>query len=498
MSEKQIEAVSQEMLDNFARMETTEVSENYRIIGKQGAGGCSVVYDAWHISDGRHVAIKVLALPEGLDAAEAETSKKRFFREARILASLKNEHSVECIEYGLFNGAPCVVLEFVEGKQLDEYLREFGALPFDYGVGIVCQILEALDEAHRKGIIHRDIKPANILVIQNSQPPVVRLIDFGIATLQEGALGEMMKTRLGVVRGTPAYMAPELFTGQVSATPESDIYAIGLVLCEILTGTVCVSGASLLQIAFKQANEELEIPVLIPDCLAKIIRKCCEKDADKRYHSAQEVSAELKRVLPEAMQQRSACEAAYLKSIKEGPAVKAPRKGFPVGLVVGLIVTIGLLIGVASFSGYTHIKMAEDEAAAKAAAQEELERAAAETAAKAEAERMAMEAANAEAIKKAAEEAAAAAAAKATADAQAAIDAERARADERVAAERASAAVAAAEAEKRKAAAEEQLRRSREKERNNRNSRSNSDPKTAQNSNPTPVNTNVGIPTGLL
>ncbi len=307
----------------------------------------------------------------------------------------------------------------------------------------------------------------------------------------------MMRTRLGVVRGTPAYMAPELFSGQVSATPESDIYAIGLVLCEILTGTVCVSGASLLQIAFKQANEDLDIPVLIPECLAKVIRKCCEKEADKRYHSAQEVSAELKRVLPEAMQQRSACEAAYLKSIKEGTAVKAPKK-FPVGVVVGLIVMVGLLIGIASFSGYTHIKMAEDEAAAKAAAQEELERAAAETAAKAEAERLAMEAANAEAIKKAAEEAAAAAAAKATADAQAAIDAERARADERVAAERANAAVAAAEAEKRKAAAEEQLRRSREKARNNRNSKSDSDSKTAQNTNSNPVNTNVGIPTGLL
>ncbi len=152
MSEKQIEAVSQEMLDNFARMESTEVSENYRIVGKQGAGGCSVVYDAWHISDGRHVAIKVLALPEGLETSEAETSKKRFFREARILASLKNEHSVECVEYGLFNGAPCVVLEFVEGKQLDEYLREFGALPFDYGVGIICQFLKLWMRRITKGL----------------------------------------------------------------------------------------------------------------------------------------------------------------------------------------------------------------------------------------------------------------------------------------------------------------------------------------------------------
>ncbi len=423
MSENQAvkDAVSQEMLDEFARLENNEVSANYRIVGKQGAGGCSVVYDAWRILDGRHVAIKVLALPEGLEEEEAEVTKRRFFREARILSSLKNEHSVECVEYGLFNGAPCVVLEFVEGVQLDEFLRDFGALPFEYGVGIICQVLEALGEAHGKGIIHRDIKPANILVIQESDPPVVRLIDFGIATLQEGALGELMRTRLGVVRGTPSYMAPELFTGQVSATPESDIYAIGLVLCEILTGMVCVAGGSLMQIAFKQAHEELEIPALIPECLAKIIRKCCEKSADNRYHSAADVIKDLKECLPEAIQQRAACEQAYLESIKEGGDKKGGMniKGFSKYLIVGGIV---LIVGLVALLGYTHSKRTEEEAAAKAQ-QEKMEVEAKIAAAEAEAKRLQQEAdqktAIEEAARKAAEEAAKLAAAdKAVTDAQ--------------------------------------------------------------------------------
>ncbi len=307
-----------EVASNLCEAEKREISQNYKIVTKQGAGGCSVVYDAWRISDGRHVAIKVLALPDSLDEAEAELTKKRFYREARILSSLQNDHSVHCYEYGVFNGAPCVVLEFVEGQQLDKFLREYGALPFEYAINMVNQVLEALEEAHSKGIIHHDIKPANIMVIQNSDPPVVRLIDFGIATLQEGALGEMMKTQLGVVRGTPSYMAPELFTGDVSASPETDLYAVGLVLLESITGSIPFSGASLVQIAFKQAHEPVVIPSLVPECLARIIRKCCEKTPDDRYHFARDLRNDLTAALPEALEQRAACEQAYLQQIKEG------------------------------------------------------------------------------------------------------------------------------------------------------------------------------------
>lgn len=487
MSEKQaeIEKATQE----FERLESREIAENYRIVGRQGAGGCSVVYDAWSIADGRHVAIKVLALPEGLEYSEAELTKKRFFREARILSTLKNEHSVECLEYGLFNGAPCVVLEFVDGAQLDTFLREYGALPFEYGVGIICQVLEALEEAHSKGIIHRDIKPANILVLQNSEPPVVRLIDFGIATLQEGALGELMRTRLGVVRGTPSYMAPELFTGQTSASPESDIYAIGLVLCEILTGSVCVSGASLMQIAYKQAHEELVIPELIPDCLAQIIRKCCAKQAADRYHSARDLINDLQANLQEACEKRAACEAAYLKSIKDGTHGKK-KKGLPIALLIVLGV---IIVGLVGLLGFTHYQQAKDEAAAQAAAEAEAERVAQE-AAKAEAERAAQEAANAEAMKKATEEAAAKAVAEANAKAKAEIEAAKAANAEAIAAaeEAAKAAKAEAEAAKEKAEAAKAAKSGSSTKKTEKNTESKSSSKSSKKS------TSNAIPVGLF
>ncbi len=366
MSDKP-EALSQDLLEEIANIKANEVAEKYRIATKQGVGGCSIVYDAWRIADGRHVAIKVLALPEGLEQEEQDLTQKRFFREAKILAALQNEHSVEVIEYGSFNAAPCVVLEFVEGRQLDDYLRNFGALPFEYAVGIISQVLEALDEAHGLGIIHRDIKPANILILEESDPPVARLIDFGIATLQEGALGEMMKTRLGVVRGTPSYMAPELFSGKIGATPESDLYAIGLVLIEMLTGTVCVSGASLMQIAFKQAHEEIVIPSLIPDCLAKIIRKCCEKLPDNRYHSAKELSKDLNECLPEAVKQRSKCEAEYLQSIKNKNSTHNKKKGLPVSVIIGIVAAVIILC---SIVGYIFVKNAREEAESQKAAVE--------------------------------------------------------------------------------------------------------------------------------
>ena len=332
---QEAENPSQNAVD-YSEAENREISRDYKIVAKQGAGGCSVVYDAWRVADGHHVAIKVLSLPDDLEESEAKLTKARFYREARILSTIKNEHCVHCLEYGLFSGAPCVVLDFVDGQQLDKYMREFGALPFEYGVDIICQVLEALEEAHSHGIIHRDIKPANIMIIQDSDPPVVRLIDFGIATILEGALGELMKTKLGVIRGTPSYMAPELFSGTVGASPESDIYSVGLVLYEIITGCVAVGGSSLVQIAFKQAHEPLQIPQNIPECLANVIRKCCDKEAADRYHNARDVINALREVLPEAVKQRAKCESNYLQAIRDS-GVSRPSVNITTGLELAAI-----------------------------------------------------------------------------------------------------------------------------------------------------------------
>ena len=371
-------AESPEAAAKNREIENTEISQNYEIVGRQGCGGCSVVYDGWRKTDGRHVAIKVLSLPESLAESEAEWTKSRFYREARILMNLHEEHVVECFEYGVFHGAPCVVLEFVEGIQLNDYLKDFGALPFDYAIGIICQVLGALSAAHKLGIIHRDIKPENIMIIQDSEPPVCRLIDFGIASLQEGALGELNKTKLGVVRGTPAYMAPELFSGNVAPSAETDLYAVGLVLCECITGRASFSGASLMQIAFKQAHEEIDIPAMVPMCLANIIRKSCAKSPDERYHDAAVMSKDLQDELPEAMKLRASCEMAYLNSIKEGGKKADAQQNSKkmTFILVGVVAALILIAVIAFFatSGNSSQAPAADSAeAAKPAANAEAE-----------------------------------------------------------------------------------------------------------------------------
>ncbi|MBQ9816594.1 MAG: serine/threonine protein kinase [Proteobacteria bacterium] len=293
-----------------------EISQDYRIATRQGDGGCAVVYDAWRISDGIRVALKVLALSPTLSAEDTKMTRDRFFHEARILSSLTEKHIVKCWEYGYFNGAPCVILEFISGKQLDDYIREFGSLPIEYAGAIITQALQALDNAHTNGIIHRDIKPSNILVEKDTEPPEIRLIDFGIASVFDKTRTEQFKTPNGTIRGTPSYMAPELFSGTGKASVESDLYALGLVLLQCLTGQLSFTGANIMQVAYKQVHEPLDIPEFIPECLANVIRKACEKEPTNRYHSAREFMEDLQRVLPTACEQRSSCEAQYLKSIE--------------------------------------------------------------------------------------------------------------------------------------------------------------------------------------
>lgn len=208
-----------------------------------------------------------------------------------------------------------MVLEFIEGKALGEYLKAVGPQPFDIAVEMAVQILRALETAHTAGIIHRDIKPDNVMVVGES-PIEIKILDFGIVTLLEGDEAEMLRTKIGSIRGTPSYMAPELFSGTVRASVESDLFAVGLVLAECITGAVCVSGMSLMQIAYKQVHEPLRLPGFIPTDLANVILKCCEQLPAERYHSPVEVIDALLSVLPTAMAQRDKFEAAYLESIK--------------------------------------------------------------------------------------------------------------------------------------------------------------------------------------
>ncbi|MCL2325357.1 MAG: serine/threonine protein kinase [Proteobacteria bacterium] len=278
-----------------------ELSGDYRTGDKLGRGGCAIVYEGWRKSDNLHVAIKVLAMSPTLDEKEQHIAKKRFYREARLIASLKEIHIVQCLAYGTFDGSPCMVLEYVDGISLDKYIRDYGALSIELAVGIIRQLLLALEVSHQHGIIHRDIKPGNIMIFDTAPPFEIRVFDFGIATVLDGMECHTLMTQQGNIRGTPAYMAPELFHGTVRASAESDIYAAGLVLLECLTGEIAFTGHSFMEIAYKHVNKPIEIPADIPGCLANIIKKCCAKAIEDRYRSARELIDALNANLDEAI-----------------------------------------------------------------------------------------------------------------------------------------------------------------------------------------------------
>lgn len=293
-----------------------DVTPDYRVGDEIGRGGCAVVYEAWRLSDEMHVVIKVLHSTIPMTEDEARVAIKRFMREAEVISSLHETHIVKCVDYGSFYGTPCMVLEFVDGLPLDKLLAKMGPLSLAHATGIIEQLLEALEETHSKEVIHRDIKPSNIMVFDSPPPYEIRVLDFGIASVYDKLQqSKTLLTQQGSVRGTPSYMAPELFTGESKASREADLYAAGLVYLEMLTGKIAFDGENFMRVAYKQVNQELDIPGSIPSRIADIICKMCAKDVAKRYHTAREVLDDIHANLKSAIAEEEKCAREWEKGI---------------------------------------------------------------------------------------------------------------------------------------------------------------------------------------
>jgi serine/threonine protein kinase len=251
----------------------------YRITDKLGTGGMAIIYKAYDTRLERDVAIKVIRT-KAIPAQQHERLMKRFQREAKAQAQFNHPNIVPVYDYGVHEGMPYLVMEYIPGGTLKE--RISGPVDVQQAVAWVLPIADALAYAHQQGIIHRDVKPSNILITQDNKP---LLTDFGIAKVLEANEGTLTATGMGV--GTPEYMAPEQWRGET--TEVSDQYALGVVLYELLTGQKPFTAETPVAIALKQMKDPLTRPSQlvpgIPEEVEKVIFKALARNPDDRYES---------------------------------------------------------------------------------------------------------------------------------------------------------------------------------------------------------------------
>jgi serine/threonine protein kinase len=269
----------------------------YRVDKVLGAGGMGVVVAARHIQLETRVAIKFL-LPAMLDNSEAVM---RFAREARAASKINNEHVARVFDVGtLPSGAPFMVMEFLEGEDLSTWIAQRGALPVELAVDFVLQACVAVADAHGLGIVHRDLKPANLFALRRSDGQfVIKVLDFGISKVTDsGATGPVASvTHTSAIMGSPHYMSPEQMRSSKEVDARADIWALGVILFELLAGNTPFSGETfgdiLINLATRPPPALRGIRPDFPDGLESVILKCLEKDRANRYGNVAELSVAL-------------------------------------------------------------------------------------------------------------------------------------------------------------------------------------------------------------
>jgi serine/threonine protein kinase/class 3 adenylate cyclase len=274
------------------RPTTDERVGNYQLLDLIGQGGMGAVYRAVHPEIGRTVAIKVLRQ----DLAASEEATSRFFDEARAVNAIRHEGIVDIFDLGRrADGSTYYVMEFLTGEDLGQLLRREGAMRADEAVAIVKQVCGALAAAHRRGIVHRDLKPQNLFVVTRGAERRLKLLDFGIAKLVH-ELSDRPTTSTGVVLGTIPYMSPEQARGE-AVDARTDIYSLGCILFELLTGQVPFAASNPLAILARLAMEEPSPPSWrshrfgVPRELDDVVLRALAKDRDKRYSDIEELDA---------------------------------------------------------------------------------------------------------------------------------------------------------------------------------------------------------------
>jgi serine/threonine protein kinase len=317
----------------------------YEIVGELGRGSMGIVYEGYDPLIHRRVAIKTMRI-EGLSGREYEQYKARFQAEAQAAGVLEHPNIVTIHDFGEDNGVLYLAMEFLKGKSLREIVDEKGILPVETVIPVFQQVSSALDHAHEHHIIHRDIKPANIMVLDSG---LVKVTDFGIAKVLSTETG---MTYSGQILGTPNYMSPEQVKGE-RVDGRSDIFALGVILYELVTGQKPFGGQNVTTVMYKIINEAptspLEVDPAIHAGLAYITNRALAKRPEDRYQTCRELSDDLtnyknlvKSPAPSetVVTQRPPLGAVGQAKAEAAPAVKVRR--FPmVGAVAAVLVVVG-------------------------------------------------------------------------------------------------------------------------------------------------------------
>jgi len=266
----------------------TTFAGRYQVIEELGKGGMGRVYKVYDAKTKEKIALKLLKPEISSDGDAIE----RFGNELRFARKVSHRNVCRMYDLGDDKGTHYITMEYVSGEDLKSMLRMMGPLSAGKTVHIARQAAEGLAEAHRQGVVHRDLKPQNIMIDREGS---ARIMDFGIAR----SLKVKGVTGAGVVIGTPEYMSPEQMEGKEADT-RSDIYALGVILYEMVTGKIPFEGETFVSIALKQKTEmprpPRELHPELPEDLSRLILKCLEKDREKRYRSAEEVLADLDKI----------------------------------------------------------------------------------------------------------------------------------------------------------------------------------------------------------
>jgi serine/threonine protein kinase len=274
----------------------TVLAEKYKLGSVLGVGGMGTVYLAEHLALKAPVAIKVIDREVG----EGDVALTRFMREAQAAASLRSPHVVQILDYGMEGKRPFIVMEMLEGEALSDRIKRQGRLSPKETFRVISHVARAISKAHEADIIHRDLKPDNIFLVHNEGDEIAKVLDFGVAKVDATALDGSGHTRTGSLLGTPYYMSPEQAQGNKDIDSRSDLWALGVIAFECLTGIRPFSSDGLGDLVLQICIRDIPVPSeygKLPEGFDAWFSKACEREPKDRFQSARELAEALKPAL---------------------------------------------------------------------------------------------------------------------------------------------------------------------------------------------------------